>query len=191
MKHIFSLFAIILFSSIAFSQQPLYPPHYSKEMNVPEWVHLMMQENPNVWQVDKSYKDFYNENVFEKNNFTQYYKKWRKSIEPFIENDGTIKYPTIEQGLEKNIYLENLKKENKSANRSIWQCIGPFETVWEEDNEEASWQVNVYCMDVSLSNPDVLYAATEGGEIFKNIDLSRYSVFFYNECRGSNKNKSY
>jgi photosystem II stability/assembly factor-like uncharacterized protein len=170
MKYIFSLLAIILFSSIAFSQQPLYPPHYSKEMNLPEWVHLMMQENPNVWQVDKSYKDFYNENVFEKNNFTQYYKKWRKSIEPFIENDGTIKYPTVKQRLEKNIYLENLKKENKSANRSIWQCIGPFETVWEEDNEEASWQVNVYCMDVSLSNLDVLYAATEGGEIFKTID---------------------
>ena len=33
-----------------------------------------------------------------------------------------------------------------------------------------SSQANIYCIDQSLSHPDIMYCGTEGGEIFKSTD---------------------
>ena len=40
----------------------------------------------------------------------------------------------------------------------------------EQGGFPVSWQVNIYCLDQSVSNPDILFAGTEAGGIFKTKD---------------------
>lgn len=151
---------ILTFTTKLLSAQTLYPPYYSKDMNVPEWVHEMMSEKPNVYKTQMLYRQYFNEHPFKKDNFTQYYKKWMRSVMFRCDENGFI-LPETE------FVFENGSARGGSG---VWSSIGPFETMWEENNTPASWQVNVYCIDQSLSNPDVLYCGTEGGEIYKSVN---------------------
>ena len=44
------------------------------EGEIPEWVQAMYVYNPNVWEVDRLYQQFYNSNEFLKTTHTQNYK---------------------------------------------------------------------------------------------------------------------
>lgn len=67
-----------------------------------------------------------------------------------------------------------LQKNNSSAVRGqTWNVIGPVETFPANAGATPlakSSQVNVYCFDQSISNPDILYCGTEGGEVYKSVD---------------------
>ena len=143
---------------------------------LPEWASLMYSDHPNVWQVDDKYRTWRKTNPEAKTTFTQYYKKWRHDIDPYINNQGFEQRPTEAEKLEFKSRLAQLNKNNplySSSRVQTWQVIGPMETFSKSQNPEpvaVSSQVNVYCFDQSLSNPDILYCGTEGGEIYKSID---------------------
>ena len=145
----------------------------------PEWAQLMYETAPNVGIVDMLYKQYYENNEYVKNYHTQYYKKWRRIVEPYIDNMGYVLMPDFEekQAKEKAYAgkIKKLKKEQKSANRNnVWSCIGPMDTYHTANDGNpqipVSWQVNVYTIDQSISNPDILFCGTEGGGIFKSTD---------------------
>lgn len=52
---------------------------------------------------------------------------------------------------------------------SNWTSMGPFETYWETDGTvKASGQVNIYSMDQSLSNGNIMFCGTETNSVFKS-----------------------
>ena len=52
-----------------------------------------------------------------------------------------------------------------------WQAIGPMDTYSTGvDQVAVSWQCNAYCFGQSVSNPDVVVAGIEGGDLFKSTD---------------------
>lgn len=159
MKSIYLTTASLILACYYLSAQTLYPPYYREDMPLPDWVHEMMSENPNVFRAQSMYRAYYDAHPFEKNNFTQYYKKWMHYAQQRTGQDGFI---------HKN--QSQLPAHSTVRGGSVWSSVGPFETLWEENQTPASWQVNVYCVDRSISNPDVLYCATEGAEIYKSID---------------------
>ena len=76
----------------------------SKEL--PKWVQLMYSEKPNEGKIIEEYNKFYTKNKFVKNQHTQYYKRWIRS-------------------LSRTTNLNINSSESKSSNQ--WKCIGPWD----------------------------------------------------------------
>jgi photosystem II stability/assembly factor-like uncharacterized protein len=125
----------------------------------------MYSENPNVYIVDEAYQDYYQSNDFEKNYHTQFYKKWRRSIIDYIQIDGTIVYPTIEEQINQRQHLIS-NAQNKSGS---WNLLGPI-VAFNTDGNLISQQSNIYSFDQSLSDPSVLFCGTEPGEVYKSTN---------------------
>lgn len=98
------------------------------------------------------------------NAFANFYKRWRRFVQPYVQEDGSIQIPDY-----KFIAPEN-QAERSASPTSTWSLLGPVETFFDVSNNPAPWQTNVYAIGVSPSNPNVLYACAETGGIFKTTD---------------------
>ena len=134
----------------------------------------MYSENPNVGEVENLYKQYYKENDFVKNIHTQNHKHWLLKIESLLDQNGFIKQPTKSQEEAKNTILkEKYLQKNENRNTIVgsgWEPMGPFETYSTNNAQPISWHKNIYAIDQSLSNPDILICGTEAGGIYKSID---------------------
>jgi photosystem II stability/assembly factor-like uncharacterized protein len=164
MKNILFL-CLLAVSSLVYSQQ-LQQPSSSEISTLPLWAKRMYTSSPNVYEVDSLYVNFYRNNTFQKNYHTQYYKRWRRSVNDHINTDGSINvYSAEELALMKQNYLAKQSGE-KSSN---WSLVGPIHNT-EGNGSLGSGQTNVYAIDQCAGQPAVLYLGTEPGEVYKSID---------------------
>lgn len=133
---------------------------------LPLWAQKMYTQNPNLFEVDSLYNQYYNQHNFEKSFHTQYYKRWRRSIMNSIDNDGFV--IVLSESEFQNKISEYQSKQN-SSRASSWTSVGP-NFVSGPEGTSGSTQSNVYCLDQSKSNSNVLYCGTEPGEVYKSID---------------------
>ncbi len=174
MKYI--LFVLSLLATITASAQPLYKVTPVSGETLPAWAIEMYGDHPNIWHVDDEYRIWRQTHPDEKTTYTQYYKKWRHALDPFINQQGFEQRPTDEEKTAFYQRLDDLKKKNllgTSSRDVAWTNIGPFETFNTNTGPAPmakSEQANIYCLDQSLSNPDILFCGTEGSEVFKSID---------------------
>lgn len=170
MKLFVSLLLLLTLHPSLFTQQAVQWP--AADPALPHWAQLMYGDNPNVRVVDSLFDLYYNEYDFEKSYHTQYYKRWRRQVAPFVDQLGFVSLPTIQEQLEQ----EDLKKSlllSGNRNTAQWNCLGPFETVNlvnDGQQQPVSWQANVYGLARSLSNPDLLYCGAEGGGVYRSSD---------------------
>lgn len=140
--------------------------------NTPLWAQQMYSDKPNVWQVDKMYTAYYRDHPFEKTTHTQNYKLWRRQLgqNHWIDEEGYVSIPSMERlELERNQWLRQRTELDNSRNASAnWTPLGPMET-WQND-QWVSKQVNVYTIDQSKSDPDIVYCGSETGGLFKSSD---------------------
>ena len=73
MKHFAALLLLCLPVWLLAQQKPSLP-HITPD--APNWMHMLAEENPNVYQVQKAYAAYYDEHPFVKNAYTQYFKHW-------------------------------------------------------------------------------------------------------------------
>jgi photosystem II stability/assembly factor-like uncharacterized protein len=145
---------------------------------MPTWAkHFYEQKDVlalNTQTIDTAYTNYYKIHAFEKNNWTKYYKRWRMFVDPLVQSDGRIKQKTdAEMEALRADYQQNTQQN--TANRgSTWQVLGPNRTHWLATDKAAQpqcpWQVNIYAFDISVSNPNILFAAPETGGLFKTIN---------------------
>ena len=138
-------------------------------LETPEWAIEMYKESPNVARVDALYTSYYEQNPFQKTTHTQNHKRWRRLVDPYVQEDGTLSIPSTSEQIRQHQFVE---KKRVGVRRSLgaWSPLGPFETYNDEAEMTVSWQANVYTIDQSVSNPDVVYVGTESGGVFKSID---------------------
>ena len=142
--------------------------------DTPEWAKLMYSENPNVGDVEDLYKQYFKDNKFVKTVHTQNHKHWIMIVQPLLDQNGFIK--PLSQ-LEEDNKFQQLK-EKYEAQQALrvpgsdvgWVAMGPFETFGTDPAIPISWHKNIYAIDQSLSNPDVLICGTEAGGVYKTID---------------------
>jgi photosystem II stability/assembly factor-like uncharacterized protein len=161
MKHFLfaCCFFVLLQNSPVFAQQT---------NNQPDWVVAMLADKPNVWEVDQAYRAYYKSHPFEKNYYTQYYKRWKRSAQDHIDEHGFFIKPDIAATLAFDAeFLRNAK--NTTRNAEDWVHVGPNE-VWNADNEPHNDQVNVYSLAICQNNQEIMYAGTESGEIYKSTN---------------------
>jgi photosystem II stability/assembly factor-like uncharacterized protein len=141
--------------------------HISQESVTPEWAIKMHNENPNVNEVDALYAEFYKNNAFVKNTNTQFYKRWRKAINPYLGDDGFYDVAKKEK-------LSILLKSRVNASTSVaksgnWSPIGPLQN-FRSSGIESGAQANVMSIARCATFPNVMYCGTEPGEIYKSVD---------------------
>ncbi len=166
------ILALILFN---FSNaQLLLKPADLSDPNIPQWARMMYDKNPNVLQVEKAHDEYFATHAGEENRHTAYYKHWRRYIQPYVQDDGRIKIPTL---AERNTMKKRTATVNNSASKSLslWTFAGPEKNFRRRNNStdtvvQISWHANTYCIDQSMSNPNTLYAGGENGGVYKSTD---------------------
>lgn len=157
---------LLIFSMILFAQTP--DKSGTLFQDAPNWAKLMYGNNANVNEVEKLYKAYYKENEYVKSYHTQYYKRWRKAINNFLNDDGVYDH-------EKKLKLKEVLKQrslNETANRLVgnWSVLGPFQNFSEGGAVSSGAQGNIYSVGQCLSDPNAMYCGTENGEIYKTVD---------------------
>lgn len=166
MKHNALFIAFMLFAgSLAFAQLPQKPSR-ADIAAAPAWAQAMYAAEPNVDEVDHLYKDWHRSHTFVKSYHTQFYKRWRRAIEPYVNEDGTFDLPTQEELARKQAqYLSSRQIEERTG--ANWQLVGPMR-VYDNNIAAKANQSNVFSISRSESNPNVLYAGTEPGEVYRS-----------------------
>lgn len=105
-----------------------------------------------------------------------FFFRWQKRIEPFVNQDGIIKLPSPEA------YNKTLKRIHAASPRkrvmanageavpAPWKVIAPFQTFDYQNKKAVPWQCNILRLGVAESNSDIIYCGTETGMIFKTTD---------------------
>ena len=171
-QKITNLFSLLAFFSLSSASgqtdRPL--PQASEIAAAPWWAQQMYSGSPNVFAVDSAYLLWRKTHPQADTYHSRYYKHWRRAIGSAIDESG---HPIAEDLAESRNTFQNWMKLRSEAekNRAVqWENLGPFYTWREGQAQEVSWQVNVYSLDQSQSNPDVLLAGTENDAVFKSDD---------------------
>ncbi|THU30237.1 PKD domain-containing protein [Niastella caeni] len=152
-------------------------------VQAPRWITDTDWEHPNIFSIDAAIAAFENDNHSEasekKGNgedpYVMAYMRWRRSIEPFIQADGSVvEKPGYYDQVLKNAINAQAKNKQQSASARIagsanWTVLGPIET-FTEAKSKISLQVNMYSIAIAPSNPNILYAGSETGVIFRSTD---------------------
>ena len=171
----FSLFAFLLvYVSILAAQNS---PDFFKTIPVidestPDWARLMYSDNPNVAEVEDLFKAYHKTNEFVKTIHTQNHKHWIRIVEPLLDDEGFIKQPerSAEDALFKAWKDEFEERATSRGSNEGWVAIGPFETFKKHTDQAISWHKNIYAIDQSATNPDLLICGTEAGGVYKTTD---------------------
>ena len=137
--------------------------------NAPAWAKLMYSVNPNVNEVDQLYADYFQKTKYTKSYHTQYYKRWRRAINPFLNNEGyfdTAKKAKISASLVK---MKNAQENNKRLSNN-WTALGPFRNPNVGGTTPSGGQANVFSIGRCEASPNVMYCGTEPGEVYKSIN---------------------
>lgn len=159
-----------LHSSLSLQAQTQRPhPSPSTIAQAPWWAQEMYSPHPNVHQVDSAFMAWRKKNPVGRTYHTQFYKHWRRAVGSHLSPEG---YWAPVDPQEDDLYFNNwLKTRKQTSARSLsWENIGPFKTYAEGENRLVAWQVNVYCLDQSVSDSTVLFIGTENGLVFKTTD---------------------
>jgi len=92
---LFVAFALAMVST-SLGQQ-MYRPSQTELSTLPLWAQKMYDSTPNVFEIDQLYQSYYSTHSFEKSYHTQYYKRWRRSIQNRIDENGFVIEWTADQ----------------------------------------------------------------------------------------------
>ena len=151
-----------------------YKPAYNE--NFPDWAKMLYHSPINYYKITEAFDQSEEKNT--KNAISRYFKIWRQHIEPWVKEDGSIHLPNMDS------YYTKLRETQLQANsnpsreenaESNWTFLGPKETFLLNTSGASNppprpWQVNIYSLDVSPSNNNILFCGTETGFINKSID---------------------
>ncbi|MBK6565608.1 MAG: PKD domain-containing protein [Saprospiraceae bacterium] len=135
--------------------------HEAEDPTRPDWINEMYKKNADPGKVISLYEEYYKTNEFVKNEHTQYYKRWIRSI--LRENNRTKD--------EDRDYAQKSTKQNSTRTNDDWSCIGPID--WDHSAAARSYapgSAHVYTVEQSISNPDILYAGTATAGLWKTIN---------------------
>jgi hypothetical protein len=168
---------LLLSPLFLFSQQKPGPIYVAPD--APTWMKMMVEEKPNVFNIQQEYAQYFDQHPFQKNSYTQYFKRWMHWARPLVQADGSLHEPTIAE-MEQQEAIARAVRQNPDAQKAAvnsrnpggngWTFLGPKQTYDTDGLQEVTWQTNVYAIDISLSNPNILYAGGESGGAWKSTD---------------------
>jgi photosystem II stability/assembly factor-like uncharacterized protein len=156
-----------LVATFAFAQKKPAPVYIAPD--APAWMRMMHAENPDVFAIQKAWRDYHAERPFEKNTYTQYYKRWMHWARIRTGADGRLVQSLDIENLE-NDQFSMPNDQGTSDKAAGWSWVGPSQTYHTDGTTKVTWQTNIYALDIAPSNPNVLYAGGETGGVWKTTD---------------------
>lgn len=170
MLRIISLFLLILFCSVQLTAQKKPTLPYIGP-DAPDWMLLLAQDTPDAGAVQRAYKTYYKSYPYQKNDYTQYYKRWMHWVRTFARTDGSLRFPEPETLEKTERQLRQLRQGIQDRGGSLpWTFVGPKRTYDTDGSPEVTWQTNIYSFDIAPTNAGILYAGGESGGIWKTTD---------------------
>ena len=166
----------------------------------PCWVKKIDWNKPNVFVIDSvikncagiEHKEEEDDKAEKKNElekemneepYMMAYIRWRRYVQPFIKPDGDVIIDNnyYQKKLNETIQkqeVNNINKVNKNTDRPLgtldgaanWGILGPNKTFSDKNGGLNNHQVNMYRLAISKSNPNIVYAGSETGVLFKSAD---------------------
>lgn len=100
-----------------------------------------------------------------------FFRRWKKAYRSNVGADGYIHLPTMQEHMDR-LEAQNLRtaRELKALpeDAARWRNIGPNTT--QKGGKPKDSQACVYRLSVSPTNPEIVYAGTEMGVVFKTTD---------------------
>ena len=122
MKHIAALLLLCL-PVLLFAQQKPSLPYVAPD--APDWMKMIAELNPNVYEVQKAYATYYDKHPFAKNAYTQYFKHWMHWARPFVQPDGFVHEPNMaEMEAQETTLLALRNASAKRGGQTGWRFVG-------------------------------------------------------------------
>lgn len=170
-KFIATLIAACLAVALLAQQRPV-PPYF--DADAPVWANMLLETNPNVRDIQAAYRAYFDERPFEKNKYTQFYKRWMQWARPFAQADGTLVFPDNESLLEQERELLALRHKaqapGQTSRAATWSFHGPKVHYFPDASAQSVDHTNIYAFDIYAADPNVLYAGGEAGGLWKTTD---------------------
>ncbi|MBK7699817.1 MAG: discoidin domain-containing protein [Saprospiraceae bacterium] len=142
-------------------------PVYSDDL--PDWAKMLYQYPINYNELKAQYDLYVAQNGKVKNSYTRYFKNWSRIVGNFADPQGVIHVENLDK-------VRYTRTQNGARSGGDWKVLGPIQTFYANGNNSPEAppadpsQVNIYCVDVAISNTDVLYCGTETGFVNKTVD---------------------
>ncbi len=165
----FQLFILIICFASGYGQISDVDKNSELYKNAPDWAKQMFADNPNFNEVDDLYLKYYKSRAYKKTNYTQYYKHWRRLVNPYLNNEGKIdlsknsKFAAVANKQKNDTQLKRLAGGN-------WTALGPFKNPNSGGVNPSGSQANVFSLDRCEGSPNIMYCGTEPGEVYKSVD---------------------
>ena len=148
-----------------------YLPDPSPEM--PEWANLLYAEELNLFELEAAVDAYLQAPGAQQaahRPWMKYYQLLDRNAWPYLDGSGQIQRFNQQENLAQWSQQQMQARQPQAGN---WNHVGPKLTYWRAEhrtNQVAPWQTNVYSFAIAASNPNVLYAGSETGGLFKTTD---------------------
>jgi len=164
MKKLLPAFFLLL-ATFGYAQKMFRPSAHDISI-APAWAQMMYSQDPNVFAVDRAFRDYYREHDFEKSYHTQYYKRWRRAVDAYVNTQGFAEMPSEQDFLREREEMASNSETNRAGN---WSLVGPV-IAYDTNGDPVSEQSNIYAIDQAPSNANILYCGSETGECYRSND---------------------
>ncbi|MBK6994518.1 MAG: T9SS type A sorting domain-containing protein [Lewinellaceae bacterium] len=155
--------------------------------SVPAFVKAICAPKADVKHVAELYNQYYNAEIAPKkaahqanpltagkkfkNEYEHLYKTWRSQTANYRTPDGFVDFSKEAEENRKEL-IERIHPEGVVSDRNVdkWVPYGPAVVFDEKSGKPISSQANVYDLARSRLHPNVMYAATESGGLFRSTD---------------------
>lgn len=160
--------SILFLTSLSFGQSIPELPHLRDDS--PSYMQYFNRpvDQVDVNQVIKAYTEYYRTHKFEKNEYTQYYKRFLKWSRRYADSDGVVTLPTPDEEAEFERKALSFRQSNDRV--ANWTFAGPNKTYDTDGVTKVTWQTNIYSLDIAQTNANVLFAGGEDGGMWKTTD---------------------
>jgi len=136
---------------------------------MPSWAKLMYEEPINFIRLSEAYNSFYKSNPYVKDHYTRYYKRLIMNYRNSMSENGDA-IPKDIESIETKFRSKNLESRTQIPEWKVYE----METFFLEKNRQGCpWQANVYAIEVSKSNPNILICNTETEGLFKTVNKGK------------------
>ncbi|CAN5402222.1 hypothetical protein BH10BAC6_BH10BAC6_07700 [soil metagenome] len=140
------------------------------------WVDLLYGPNPNVFEVTRSYEEYWSSRPFVKSRETQDYKRWVRMMEQFADTSGFYRVPALSRLEQDRIWGArfNVRSHESEQRSTSWKSIGPFS--WDKQALGLSYapgQAHCYTVAQGVSDTSVVYVGTATAGLWKSVDNGR------------------
>ncbi|WP_157472233.1 LamG-like jellyroll fold domain-containing protein [Neolewinella persica] len=163
-------------------------PDYVKPLYTTEVDYNEIMEIHQEYYADRGMREWRED--LERDPYAKFFHHWMQGAAAEVNADGKVRQLSTTELLDRRAAIIAAERRTpallleKSA--ATWSFVGPRRTVWRAEHrpnqQVAPWQVNVYAFAASQSNPDILFATSETGEVYKTTDkgLNWIPIMTYN-----------